>query len=182
MLRLYLFWRVVRDWMIHDLPKRCTLAGFQRLRIGSTFAVKRMLNSWLVARKFACLKNWDRTCSFLATEALREGSYDVRRPDMRASLTMILKRCTPLKSGRHAVSYLSCLWLVTLFLLAYWYRAVEVTVRFRLAVMPFLSLFCLSCGHCQGLQIRTHKTTVSGNMQSAYAYTQHAQTQTQTTI
>jgi hypothetical protein len=73
MLRVYLFWRVVRDWMVHDLPKRCTLAGFQRLPIGSTFAVKRMLNSW------------------------------------------------------YAASYLTVLWFVTLFLLAYWYRAVEVT-------------------------------------------------------
>ena len=58
---------------------------------------------------------------------------------MRASLFMILKRCASLKSGRHAVSYLSCLWLLTLFLLAYWYRAVEVTVRLRLAAMSFPS-------------------------------------------
>ena len=54
MLRLYLFWRVVCEWMIHDLPKRCTLAGFQRLHIGSTFAVKRMLNSWSVPRLVVC--------------------------------------------------------------------------------------------------------------------------------
>lgn len=46
MLRLYLLWRVIRDWMVSDLPKRCTLAGFQKLKIGSAFAVKRMLNSW----------------------------------------------------------------------------------------------------------------------------------------
>jgi len=46
MLRLYLFWRVIRDWMVSDLPKRRSLAGFQRLHIGSAFAIKRMLNSW----------------------------------------------------------------------------------------------------------------------------------------
>jgi hypothetical protein len=46
MLRLYLIWRVIRDWMVNDLPKRRTLAGFQRLSIGSAFAIKRMLNSW----------------------------------------------------------------------------------------------------------------------------------------
>ena len=46
MLRLYLLWRVIRDWMVSDLPKRRSLAGFQKLNIGSAFAIKRMLNSW----------------------------------------------------------------------------------------------------------------------------------------
>lgn len=46
MVRLYLIWRVIRDWMVDDLPKRFTLAGFQRLKIGTSFAIKRMLNSW----------------------------------------------------------------------------------------------------------------------------------------
>jgi hypothetical protein len=73
MFRLYLLWRVIRNWMVEDLPKRCTLAGFQRFTIGSGFAVKRMLHSWL------------------------------------------------------AVFYLGGMWFGFLFLLAYWFRAVEVT-------------------------------------------------------
>jgi hypothetical protein len=32
--------------MVSDLPKRVTVAGFQKMEIGSTFAIKRMLNSW----------------------------------------------------------------------------------------------------------------------------------------
>ena len=73
MLRMYLFWRIIRDWMVEDLPKRCTLAGFQRLKIGSAFAVKRMLHS------------------------------------------------------NAAVLYIFLWWLVILFLLSYWFRAVEIT-------------------------------------------------------
>jgi hypothetical protein len=49
MLRMYLLWRVCRDWMVSDLPKRVTIAGFQKIEIGSTFAIKRMLNSWCSA-------------------------------------------------------------------------------------------------------------------------------------
>ena len=55
------------------MPKRCTLAGFQRLKIGSAFAVKRMLHS------------------------------------------------------NAAVLYIFLWWLVILFLLSYWFRAVEIT-------------------------------------------------------
>ena len=46
LLRIYLIWRVVAHWMLSDLPKRHTLAGFKRVKLGSPFILKRMLNSW----------------------------------------------------------------------------------------------------------------------------------------
>ena len=45
-LRIYLVWRTVADWMLSDLPKRHTLAGFANLSLDSTFVIKRMLHSW----------------------------------------------------------------------------------------------------------------------------------------
>ena len=44
--RVYLVWRAFSDWMLSDLPKRHTLAGFASLDIGTTFVIKRMLHSW----------------------------------------------------------------------------------------------------------------------------------------
>ena len=46
LLRIYLIWRVVAHWMLSDLPKRHTLAGFKRVNLGTAFILKRMLNSW----------------------------------------------------------------------------------------------------------------------------------------
>lgn len=46
MLRLYLLWRILIFWLSSDLRKRHTLMGFQEFRIGTIFAVKRLLNSW----------------------------------------------------------------------------------------------------------------------------------------
>lgn len=44
--RIYLLWRVIREWAVSDLPKRHTVAAFASIRIGSIFAIKRLLNSW----------------------------------------------------------------------------------------------------------------------------------------
>lgn len=125
MLRLYLFWRVVRDWMVHDLPKRCTLAGFQRLPIGSTFAVKRMLNSWSVMSS-------DFLSQLEPVLAYPARVLQSRQSDQRWHTVREQKPASQdMECGRHAVTYLTCIWFALLFLLAYWYRAVEVTVRFK---------------------------------------------------
>ena len=48
MLRFYLVWRAVVSAMLSDLPKqRATLAGLSNVNLGSTFVIKRMLNSYL---------------------------------------------------------------------------------------------------------------------------------------
>jgi hypothetical protein len=48
MLRFYLVWRAVVSAMLSDLPKqRATLAGMSNVNLGSTFVIKRMLNSYL---------------------------------------------------------------------------------------------------------------------------------------
>ena len=45
LLRLYLVWRVVHDYMLSDLPKRETLAGFNHCKLGTSFVIKRMMHS-----------------------------------------------------------------------------------------------------------------------------------------
>jgi len=46
LLRIYLLWRAFADYMLADLPKRHTLAGFSRIKLGTAFIMKRMMNSW----------------------------------------------------------------------------------------------------------------------------------------
>ena len=46
LLRIYLLWRAFADYMLADLPKRHTLAGFSRVKLGTAFIMKRMMNSW----------------------------------------------------------------------------------------------------------------------------------------
>lgn len=48
MFRFYLLWNVMVTLTLSDLPKsRETLSGFTNVQLGATFAIKRMLNSWL---------------------------------------------------------------------------------------------------------------------------------------
>jgi hypothetical protein len=46
LVRVYLVWRAFADFMLSDLPKRHTLAGFNRVNLGAPFILKRMLHSW----------------------------------------------------------------------------------------------------------------------------------------
>jgi hypothetical protein len=46
LLRIYLLWRWFADYTLADLPSRYTLAGFSRVKIGTTFILKRTLSSW----------------------------------------------------------------------------------------------------------------------------------------
>jgi hypothetical protein len=46
LLRIYLLWRWFADYTLADLPRRYTLAGFSRVKLGTTFILKRTLSSW----------------------------------------------------------------------------------------------------------------------------------------
>lgn len=45
-LRLFLLWRVFKDWVLQDLPSQHAIEMFANVRIDSKFALKRVLNSW----------------------------------------------------------------------------------------------------------------------------------------
>ncbi|EKX41294.1 hypothetical protein GUITHDRAFT_142197 [Guillardia theta CCMP2712] len=49
LIRIYLCWRVLRDWILSVFPKHQTLSGFQRTKIGSSFAIKHIMHSWYAA-------------------------------------------------------------------------------------------------------------------------------------
>ena len=46
-LRVYCMWRAFQDWLLSDIPERHTLAGFNDVHLGTAFAIKRCLNSWM---------------------------------------------------------------------------------------------------------------------------------------
>jgi hypothetical protein len=46
LLRIYLLWRWFADYTLADLLRRYTLAGFSRVKLGTTFILKRTLSSW----------------------------------------------------------------------------------------------------------------------------------------
>ena len=46
LLRIYLLWRWFADYTLADLPRRYTLAGFSRVKLGTAFILKRTLNGW----------------------------------------------------------------------------------------------------------------------------------------
>ena len=56
LLRLYLAWRIFSNWMLSDLPKRLTLAGFAKINLDSNFIFKRMLKS--TASMFYIISIW----------------------------------------------------------------------------------------------------------------------------
>ena len=77
-LRLYLFWRVVRNAVLAQLPKRHTVAAFGYLRLSSALASKVLLNgplamtailgAWLAALLIAAY--WYRAFEVPASPAL----------------------------------------------------------------------------------------------------------------
>lgn len=51
LIRIYLCWRVLRDWILSVFPKHQTLSGFQRTKIGSSFAIKHIMHRFHLPRR-----------------------------------------------------------------------------------------------------------------------------------
>ena len=45
-LRVYLVWRILAEWVLSYLPKRHTVSLFASVKLGKTFALKKLLNGW----------------------------------------------------------------------------------------------------------------------------------------
>ena len=45
-IRVYLLWRVIADWMVSDIPSKHSIGSFTGVKFDTSFVLKRMLNSW----------------------------------------------------------------------------------------------------------------------------------------
>lgn len=64
MLRIYLLWRLVKRWALADLPSKSAVSLITNVRLGSSFALKRMLNG-LSSTMFLILL-WLISCGLIA--------------------------------------------------------------------------------------------------------------------
>mmetsp|Transcript_16133 Transcript_16133/g.25035 ORF Transcript_16133/g.25035 Transcript_16133/m.25035 type:complete len:335 (-) Transcript_16133:169-1173(-) len=62
--RVFLIWGSIVDWLVSDLPMLHIFAGFASIRIGSSFAIKKALNSWYAIVYIALA--WTVSCVLLA--------------------------------------------------------------------------------------------------------------------